>query len=366
MFSTVKKLGFDFRPHVKTHKTVEGTLLELGDGTDFCTKRIVISTLAEAWNLLPLCKSGRIEDILFSMPVVQSRIDELASLSRNVKHLRLMVDNEEQLDSLIRYNEEQKYLPKWSLFVKINMGSDRAGFELESPELRKALKRILSSDSFELYGFYCHAGHSYGCHSIEEAEKVLLDEINSANSAAKIAREYSEFIEPVLSVGATPTAHAAYLYSSSQISEKVYGKIELHAGNFAFCDLQQVGTNCCKLEDVASFVLAEVVSAYPKRGKGPGEELINAGVLGLGRETGPIKGYGKVKFPAEYGKWIVGRVSQEHGVLTVDGDDTMIPVGTKVGIYPQHICIAAACYPWYYVVDGGDEVVDIWVPCRGW
>lgn len=371
MFDTVEKLGFDFRPHVKTHKTTEATLLELGEGTDFHTDRIVISTLAEAWNLIPLCEKGLINDILFSMPVVQSRLSEILELSKHVKNMRLMLDNLDQLDALIEFNKKHGYTGKWSLFIKINMGSDRAGFELDSPDLKRTLERI-STDAknyVELYGFYCHAGHSYGCHTMQEAGQILIDEITSANGAAKLAKSINDTLDLVLSVGATPTAHAATYYDASKVGH-LYGKIELHAGNFALCDLQQVGTGSCKLEWVASRVLGEIVSAYPGRGdKKPGEELTDVGVLCIGRETGAIPGYGKVCSPKKYENWIIGRISQEHGVMTVydDSKETpLIPVGTKIQIYPQHICIAGACYPWYFVVDGGDEVVDIWVPWRGW
>lgn len=381
MLQSTASLGFDFRPHVKTHKTTEATLLELGEETGFHTDRIVVSTLIEAWNLLPLCKKGLINDILFSMPVVQSRLEELVELSRSVKHLRIMVDNYEQVESIVKYSLEHKYSKKWSVFIKINMGSDRAGFTLESPALRKTIDSIVQGDAsqtVELFGFYCHAGHSYGSHSKEEAKKILIDEINSVNTACKIARTIDSTISDdlVLSIGATPTAHVIDSFDANLLEDKLLGKVELHAGNYAFCDLQQVGTNCCKYEDVACRVLGEVVSSYPDRGSTePGEGLVNVGVLGIGRETGAIPGFGCIGYPEKYRNWILGRISQEHGVLTVSDHSKqtdLIPIGTKVLIYPQHTCIAAACYPWYYVVDGEGEitnecrVIDIWVPWRGW
>jgi len=42
-------------------------------------------------------------------------------------------------------------------------------------------------------------------------------------------------------------------------------------------------------------------------------------------------------------------------------------IGDLIRIVPQHACLACASYPWFYVVeDGGEEVVDVWVPCKGW
>jgi D-serine deaminase-like pyridoxal phosphate-dependent protein len=42
-----------------------------------------------------------------------------------------------------------------------------------------------------------------------------------------------------------------------------------------------------------------------------------------------------------------------------------------VKIWPNHACIAGAGYGWYLVVDSEregneDEIVDVWVRCRGW
>lgn len=51
-----------------------------------------------------------------------------------------------------------------------------------------------------------------------------------------------------------------------------------------------------------------------------------------------------------------------------------LKIGELVEIVGQHACLTAAAYPWYYIVDSdmpqagdaGKEVVDIWVPWKGW
>lgn len=366
MYRTVDRLGCTFRAHVKTHKTTEGTLIQLADGQ---VKKVIVSTMPEAWGLADLCKSGQIQDLLYSMPVAESRIEELAEFSKNVTHLRLMLDDLDQLKALVQYSKKSGYSKKWSFFVKMNMGSDRAGYTLESEELIQVLKLILTdpevSKFTELYGFYCHAGHSYSCHTKEETEKVLEDEVAAANQAAKLALDIVPGLDLVLSVGATPTAHAATLYHPPASQN---GKLEMHAGNYPFCDLQQVGTGCSEISDVAISVLAEIVSSYPGRRGDPGEMLCNAGVLALGREFSVLPGFGKVIAPENAKNWIIGRHSQEHGILTVADTSIptkMLPYGTKIQIIPQHSCISAAMFPWYAAIEDG-VVVDIWVPWRGW
>ncbi|KAH3667524.1 hypothetical protein OGAPHI_003173 [Ogataea philodendri] len=367
MLENARSLGLDFRAHVKTHKTLEGTLLQLGEGKNK-TDKIVVSTLREAWGLLPLIEDGKINDILFSLPVVKSRLPELEELSKRVKNLRLMLDNIDQIDTLVNYSKKNSSEKKWSIFVKVNMGTNRAGYDQDS--LGPTLRKLLSTDAktyVSLYGFYCHAGHSYGGKSEKEGQSFLLDEISSANYAAKQAREIDPSCDLHLSVGATPTAHASAHFDLKSAGE-LYGKLELHAGNYPFCDLQQMATGFVSEERVACRVLAEVLSTYPGRGpKQPGEQLINAGVIALTKEVSSVPGYGKLCLDSQYGEWVVGRLSQEHGILAPLSEDAkLLPNGAKVKIIPQHSCITAASYPWYYIVDGDETVCDIWVPFRGW
>lgn len=135
-------------------------------------------------------------------------------------------------------------------------------------------------------------------------------------------------------------------------------------------DLQQLHTNLIDPQQIAQRVLATVISYYPGRGpNGSDEALCDAGAIAMSKDTGPSGGYGDV-----IGKsWQLGRVSQEHGILTrtIGSPSDVLDIGSVVQIIGQHACLIAAAYPWYYVVDsdlegGGDEVVDVWVPWKGW
>lgn len=375
MLAGAESINADFRAHVKTHKTEEGTVYQLvGSGNGKKTDKVVVSTLMEAWNMIPLVKKGFINDILFSLPVFESRLSELASFSNEVPFLRIMLDNLEQLDILANYSRLNKVTKKWSIFVKINMGTNRAGICNDDVELSKIIEKVLKSDIsnyVSLYGFYCHAGHAYGSKSCEHASSFLMDEIRHGNLACMKALEIDPTLKLQISFGSTPTGHASQSLKDLKEVGKIYGNLELHAGNYTFCDLQQVGTSCVELDRVSCRILADVISSYPDRGgKNPGEQLINAGVIALSRESGPISGFGNITSPQGFGEWKVGRLSQEHGIL-VPGDDNneaakLFPLSTRVEIVPQHSCISAASHPWYFIFDDGNEVVDVWVPWRGW
>jgi len=139
-------------------------------------------------------------------------------------------------------------------------------------------------------------------------------------------------------------------------------------------DIQQLATSLINYADLAISILSRVVSKYPLRG----EAMCDAGALAVSKDTGPLPGHGHVVWPERLLGWDLGRISQEHGTLvrrqksgTNNGSDSQageeMEIGDVVRIVPQHACLACASYPWFYVVeDGGEEVVDVWVPCKGW
>lgn len=374
MLKNAEKLNAEFRAHIKTHKTVEGTEIQLGSG-NYRTDKVLVSTFAEAWGILDLVSGGKIQDVLYSLPVFESRLPELIELSSKIPNLRLMVDNVEQLLLLNKAKKEFNFEKKWSVFVKINMGTNRAGLVVGSDEFNEFLANLLKNEeslkNIDLYGFYCHAGHSYASKSTDAAKDFLIEEITHANKAALIAKSMNPDLKLVISVGATPTAVSSGFLSIDELNARVdnlAGKVELHAGNYPCFDLQQISTKCINPDAVSLKLLADIVSLYPKRGnKLPGEQLINAGVVALGREPGPFPGFGRITNKG-YENWIVGRVSQEHGILTPleESENTeFIPIGTRVAIIPQHACITAASHPYFFVIEN-QKVSDIWVPARGW
>lgn len=110
---------------------------------------------------------------------------------------------------------------------------------------------------------------------------------------------------------------------------------------------------------------ATIISEYPERK----EALCDAGAIAMSKDVGPISGYGPVISPAELEGWSLGRTSQEHGILvapTGNSASNSPKIGAFVQITPQHACLTAAQHPWFLVTDGSEEVVDVWVPCKGW
>lgn len=114
----------------------------------------------------------------------------------------------------------------------------RAGVSVASPSFRELLLVLFSSSAVSVYGFYGHAGNSYASTSLSEASLFLSSEVEAVNSAAEVALDVlsglpvkEEYKQPfVLSVGATPTAHAASAETRAILSTRLHGTLELHAG----------------------------------------------------------------------------------------------------------------------------------------
>ncbi|EEU39412.1 uncharacterized protein NECHADRAFT_100868 [Fusarium vanettenii 77-13-4] len=331
----VEKLGIGFRPHVKTLKSLEVTRMMLAGGK---YRGIVASTIPEIKGALPLVKEGILDECLYGLPVYPSILPRLVELRKSLRIL-LMVDNEQQI-ALLEQSDSSKQ--PWDIFVKLDVGSHRAGVETNSQALNNLVERAEQSSAVSIYGFYCHAGHSYAGRSRNEAEETLNVEVSSVLSAAKLLPSDRNI---VISVGSTPTAHVV---ESLKASMPANIKLELHAGNFPSNDLQQVSTGLVTEAQQAVSVAAEVCSVYPERN----EALVNAGVIALSREASAFTGFGRV-----VGKqaWGVVRLSQEHGILGTSEDGRRVEddfeVGQRVELWCNHACITAAAFYVYYVAD---------------
>ncbi|KAK4151081.1 putative serine dehydratase domain-containing protein [Chaetomidium leptoderma] len=323
--------------------------------------------------------------------------------------------------------------PAPQVFLKIDTSYGRAGVRPNTPACDALVDAALAAEQrglCTLHGVYSHAGHSYaarqdGAQAEDDVWGYLAAEFRGLAEVARLIerkRGNNKKKGLVLSVGATPTAtvvqqrgfvvDGALEEGSGGGEEQEAGRlvrelmaegfqVEVHAGVYPTLDMQQLATHArdsslMTADDIAISVVAEVASVYPGRGaNGTTEALINAGTLALGRE--PVADKGKVPgqdypgwgflmpwgldnpvpgpdFPRVHDGWQVGRISQEHGILTWQGkkeDEVPLQYGQRVRVWPNHSCISGAGFDWYLIVDSRnkgreDEVVDVWPRWRGW
>ncbi|KAK3704510.1 hypothetical protein LTR37_013793 [Vermiconidia calcicola] len=422
MLEAAEKLGVGFRAHVKTHKTTEVARLQVGE--DSKSVKVVCSTVSEVENLVPwlleCVNKGKEVNVLYGLPILVSAIPRLAAVARLLGEGRIGVFTDhpshikmlDQVDGTVWPGR----IPVW---VNIDVGDHREGVAPDSGQLADIASSIGASERVKLAGLYTHMSSSYQSSSPEEALKFLAKELEGLREGAvsflKSSGSYrikgpdaEKATEKVtISLGATPTATSTQNLLEDTEGAKEYRAMlenikqsfdaELHAGVYPVMDMQQMATRArpqhstsdpsrtlLSYSDLGFRVLVEVASLYPDRTAKP-EALIAAGSIALGRE--PCKSYPGwavvTPWPTRSGAhydpegsktgWIVGRISQEHGVLTWEGsqdDMRQLELGEKLLLWPNHACITGVNYGWYLVVDSDDadpdRIKDVWIRRRGW
>lgn len=352
MAGRARDLGVSLRPHLKTAKSAHIARL----ATAGQSGGITVSTLAEAAYFL---RHG-FADMTLAVELPPGKVGAILDLTRQGARMSVLIDSPEAAAALRQASEAELPHPV-RVLIEVDCGDARGGVNIDGALPGILGKLIWGTRNLELAGVLTHAGHSYACRTIEEIAAVAEQERECAARAAQILRD-AGLPCPVVSVGSTPTAtHARHLQ----------GVTEMRPGVYMLGDLDQVGLHSMGVDDVACTVLATVIGHYPQRNT----LLTDAGGLALSKDTsaqrhGRHVGYGKVcdvlgrEVPGLY----VHRVNQEHGHVT---SDAMLPykqlkIGSRLRVLPNHICMTAAAYDKFHVVDNGTQVMDVWGRVNGW
>ena len=328
--------GVRFRPHVKTHKSVEVGRMQHGGGAG----PITVSTLAEA----EAFADHGFRDITYAFPIAPAKLDRAAALARRIERLSVLIDSEEAFRAL------EAHPFAFDVFLKVDCGYHRAGVDPNSPDSARLAMQMASSERVHFQGLLTHAGHSYNATTREEIGRIAAEESASLTRFRALLG-----IDTIRSIGSTPT---------TAVVERFDDCDEVRPGNYVFYDAFQATIGSCSRDDVAVSVLTTVVGSYPERGA----LIIDAAALALSKDTGPDHvqprfGYGIVcdlelnPLPMR-----IAALSQEHGKVETRMN---VPVGTRLRILPNHSCLTAAMFDRYHVVENG-QVVDEWRPVRGW
>jgi len=252
----------------------------------------------------------------------------------------------------------------FDVLIEIDTGGRRGGLPPGDPGLVE-LGTLISSlgPALRLEGVLTHAGHSYHARTIEEIQAIAEDERQGAVRSAERLRAAGLQCRTV-SIGSTPTmVHA----------KSLEGVTEIRPGVYTFFDIDQMAIGACAIEDIAVSVLASVIGHNRRAGR----VLIDAGGLALSKDISAAEfrkdvGYGWV-CPVDGSGPIpdvwVADVHQEHGLVASTKEHPpwdSLPIGGRVRILPNHVCMTVAPYGQYYVVDGGDEIVATWSKATGW
>jgi D-serine deaminase-like pyridoxal phosphate-dependent protein len=342
-------LGVTFRPHFKTAKSVEVALISTGGVPGPAT----VSTMKEAE---ALAASGASRDIMLAATIIPARLPRAEAVVRNHGvRLLLVVDSPEMvglLDSAASAPSE--------VLVEVDSGEHRAG---APPEKALAVARAIhGSRNLRLAGVMTHGGHSYGTKDLERIADIAEQERAAAVGAAEAIREAGMPAE-VVSVGSTPTLlHARHLK----------GVTDARAGVSLFWDLAQMSKGMCGWDELALSVLSTVIG----HNRATHALILDAGALALSKDISantfaPGTAYGTLA-DAETGAALplhVTIVHQEHGTVPLPDESwfARFPIGSRVRVYPNHVCMTVAGgYGAYDVLDGTGQRVGRWTRVDGW
>ena len=335
-----------FRPHVKTHKTVEIARMQHGGERG----PITVSTMAEA----EFFAGAGFVDITYAVPMAPEKLARAVALASRIERLNVLIDHERALAALEEFHRAES--ATFDVFLKVDCGYHRAGVDPDDPESVRLALAIARSPAVRFHGLLTHAGHSYHARNISDILRVAAQE---TAAVTRFRSKLDGFTNVIRSIGSTPTASVVDRFTDCD---------EVRPGNYVFYDAFQASIGACFPADCAVSVLATVIGCYPERGA----LLIDAGALALSKDLGPDHidpsfGFGRVCDEALHPVALELRsLSQEHG--KIEGDRAEIarhPIGSRLRVIPNHSCLTSAMYDVYHVVEEG-RIVDEWKPVGGW
>ena len=339
--------GIEFAPHAKTHRIPQLAQHQL----DFGAARVTVAKLGEAEGFA----DAGIDRIFVAYPVVGVGVPERALALHHRVNLRVGVDSLAGAEALSTVFATAGQRAR--VLLAIDTGLGREGV---APADAVALAAEISElDGIELVGIFTHEGHTYGA-------LTAADLAARAQDAARTMVEIAQQLRvvgmpcPVVSLGCSASVAAVI---------EVQGVTEIRPGIACFGDVGLLALGVHAHDRLAVRVIATVVSS-PE----PGRAGIDAGSKALGSDLvlasahrDEFAGFGLLEFSDEFSDqpsagWRLHRLSEEHGWLQWDtavGPPPELPVGTRVAVIPNHVCMAFAALGRAVVTRGG-VVVDEW------
>ncbi|HZJ10698.1 MAG TPA: alanine racemase [Trueperaceae bacterium] len=291
--------GLANRPHIKTHKLPFFAHMQVAAGAP----GITVQTVGEA----EVMAAAGLKDLLLTYDVIGERkARRLAGVARTVDHLRVAVDNEVALTTVMRAAE----LAERTIGVLVEFESGKKRQGVLEPGAALTLARLARSGRFTTFlGLLTYPCGPQAGAFIAAAEGLFAAE------GVPLA---------VISAGGTPNMWRAH---------EVPGLTEYRAGTSIYHDRRSVGSGSATFDECALHVHVTLVSR-PTADRG----VIDAGSKVLTSDTVPEsigRGYGHI---LEYPDAVITELSEEHGAVDFSGCLKRPRIGERLRVIPNHVC----------------------------
>lgn len=328
--------GIAWRPHVKTHKSVEMARLQLERGA----VGLAVATAHEAEVM-----SAVTGDLLLAHPPASmARVDRLCALPHSVD-LKVGLDSVEVLRPLARAAAAAGRT--FGILVEFDAGLGRTGVADPADAIRVAEEAAsLSGARFDGLMFY--PGH------------IRIPRSEQTGRLARLAEQVADFVAALTRAGLPPGVVSGGSTPTLWDSHRLPGVTEVRSGTCIYNDRDIVGMGAAAPEHVAYTVLGTVVSVAV-----PGAAVVDAGSKALSREVlgSGAPGYGVLFDRPEV---TVKAINEEHGVLDLGGTRWRPAVGEQVRIVPNHVCVSVNLQDYLLgIEEEGSPARPVWLEARG-
>ena len=329
--------GFAVRPHVKTHKSLRITRMQLDAGA----VGVAVAKVGEAEVMAAIDNL----DIWVAYPALgAARARSLAKLARN-HNISVAADTQYLIDELADAACEHQTVI--GICVMFDAGLHRCGMADPRQVTRlagyAATRKGLCFDGIQIY-----LGHLYGdaARSVESYEQVnrLWEPAYEALCAAGLK-------PPIVSSGSSPSIFNTH---------RVRHVDEIRVGTAVFNDYFSLKFHHCTLDGCAVRVVATVVSDAV-----PGQVIIDAGAKALSAKQLLRHENLEMGYIPEYPEARLFRLHEEHGWIDISRCTKPPQIGQRLSIIPVSVSHCINQYDEFYLLTQSGEVEKENVDARG-
>ncbi len=314
--------GYALRPHIKTHKLPRFAKRQMELGA--------VGITAQKLGEVEVMADAGLSDIFIPYNIVGAqKLARLAALNTRIT-LSVTADSAETVAGYAKTFVAARPL---TVLVECDTGGGRCG--VQSPATALALARqIIAAPGLRFGGLMTYPARGKAA----EADRWLGE--------AKAMIEAAGIAVPRVTAGNSPDMW--------HTGDKVV--TERRPGTYVYHDRTQVAAGAASFADCALTVLTTVVSRPT-----PTRIIIDAGSKALSKDLGP-PGYGAVMGHEEV---TIKSLSEEHGIIELAAPSDWPPIGERLRIIPNHVCVVSNLFDTVNLLRADGEIEIEPVAARG-